>query len=329
MPDGWPAVCGVKLADVPVSSLVSEFPSLGVAGAESAAPSSSLSSCVNSSSSSPYNKIILFQFPDSSEKWKIIAEDYNRKWQFPHCLGAVDGKHIRIVPPPNSGSYYFNYKGTHSIVLIGIANANYEFVYVDVGANGRISDGGVITNTKFFAKLTHGSLNIPQPNEDDTDTVLPYVFVGDEAFSLRPDFMKPYSRKKLTKPTRIFNYRLSRARRVIENTFGIMASRFRVLYTAINLEVENIETIVLACCVLHNFLRRQCSDTYMSPDVVDTENTQDGSVVVGARCDPDFIHDLQQGRRGLLMKRGKEVREKFTEYFNNEGSVPWQDQAIA
>lgn len=272
----------------------------------------------------------MFQFPKTAEEWKNIAEQYNTKWHFPHCLGAVDGKHIRIIPPANSGSYYYNYKGTHSIVLMGIANANYEFIYVDVGTNGRISDGGVITNTQFYEKLTQGSLEIPGPEKPtDSDVVLPYVYVGDEAFSLRPDFMKPYQKKKLSRNTRIFNYRLSRARRVIENTFGIMAARFRILYTAINLEVENIELVVLACCVLHNFLRRQCSTTYMSSDVVDAENMQDGSVILGARCNPDLILDLQRGRRGLVLNRGKEVREKFTAYFNNEGSVPWQDEAIA
>lgn len=133
-----------------------------------------------------------------------MSEEYNRKWNFPHCLGAVDGKHIRIIPPANSGSYYYNYKGTHRIVLMAIANANYEFMYIDVGTNGRISDGGVIANTQFYEKLSQSSLKIPIPEEPNlSDTVLPYVFVGDEAFSLRPDFMKPYQNKFLTKNTRI------------------------------------------------------------------------------------------------------------------------------
>jgi hypothetical protein len=121
----------------------------------------------------------LFQFPKSTEEWKEIAEEYNSRWNFPHCLRAVDGKHIRIIPPADSGSYYYNYKGTHSIVLMAIANANYEFIYIDVGTNGRISDGGVIMNTKFYDKLLQGTLNIPGPEKpSDSDAVLPYVFVG-------------------------------------------------------------------------------------------------------------------------------------------------------
>lgn len=53
---------------------------------------------------------------------------------------------------------------------------------------------------------------------------------------------------------KILNYRLSRARHVVENAFGIMASRFRIFYTHINVEPENIDKLVKASCVLHNFL---------------------------------------------------------------------------
>lgn len=59
------------------------------------------------------------------------------------------------MPPPGSGSYFFNYKGTHSMVLMAIANANYEFIMVDFGINGRISDGGVLEYTRFYEKLIH------------------------------------------------------------------------------------------------------------------------------------------------------------------------------
>lgn len=238
------------------------------------------------------NTFFSFQFPRTENEWREIALDFEDIWQFPHCLGAIDGKHIRIVPPPGSGSYYNNYKKTHSIVLMAIANANYEFIYCDVGTNGRVSDGGVINNTIFYSKLTHNKLNIPksEPVTNSTRT-LNYVFVGDEAFAMRPDLLKPFSRASLSNERRIYNYRLSRARRIIENTFGILASRFRVLYTAINLDVENIESVVLACCALHNFLRQK-SVNYLPPEAVDRENTNEGTTVKGDRCEPEKMHHL-------------------------------------
>ncbi|CAH2015323.1 unnamed protein product [Acanthoscelides obtectus] len=168
------------------------------------------------------------QFPKTTEEWKKIALDFQERWDFPHCLGAMDGKYVQITAPVGSGSYYFNYKKTFSIVLMGIENANYEFIYCDVGTNGRVSDGGVIENTKFMKYLAANKLNLPPP-----ETVVPgeptlnYVFVGDEAFAIRHDFLKPYNQRELDYPKKVFNYRLSRARRVVENTFGILANRFR------------------------------------------------------------------------------------------------------
>lgn len=78
--------------------------------------------------------------------WQQIADNFNTIWQFPHCLGAIDGRHIKFRPPRSDGSYYYNYKGDHSIVLLGLADTNYKFIYVNIGVNGRISDGGVLGN---------------------------------------------------------------------------------------------------------------------------------------------------------------------------------------
>lgn len=106
----------------------------------------------------------------------------------------VDGKHVRIVPPPNSGPFYYNYKKTFSIVLFAIVNANYEFLLIDVGTNGRISDGGIIEKTHFYDKLKNNQLIIPKSEiVPGTSRNLNYVFIWDDAFTLRPDFMKPFS----------------------------------------------------------------------------------------------------------------------------------------
>ena len=83
------------------------------------------------------------KIPSSAEEWLDIAKKFEEKWNFPHCLGAVDGKHIVMKCPPNAGPYYCNYKGTHSVVLMAVAGPDYECLYADVGMNGRVSHGGV------------------------------------------------------------------------------------------------------------------------------------------------------------------------------------------
>jgi hypothetical protein len=128
---------------------------------------------------------------------------------------------------------------------------------VHAGTNGRMSDGGVLQETKFYEKLMDGSLQFPSPETIDGSLYsLPFTFVGDEAFPL----LENYPQKGLSTEERIFNYRLSRARRVVENAFGIMASRFSVFHTDMALAVHNVDAVILARCVLHNYLRRKSAN---------------------------------------------------------------------
>jgi len=110
-----------------------------------------------------------------------VAKGFEEKWDFVNCGVTVDGKHVRVLSPRNTGAKFFNYEGFYSLVLIALVDSNFEFLYVDVGKNGRISDGGVIEETTFYRKLNEESLNIPNNNE--TKKNLNFVFLGDEAFA--------------------------------------------------------------------------------------------------------------------------------------------------
>ena len=88
---------------------------------------------------------------------------------------------------------------------------------------------------------------------------LPHVIIADEAFPLKPTIMRPYPRgnnaHRLAQEKQIFNLRLSRARRIVENAFGILAQRFRLYNRCLQLNVENVDKVVKASCVLYNYLR--------------------------------------------------------------------------
>jgi len=94
--------------------------------------------------------------------FKENAKDFNIRWNFPNCIGSINGKHIRIHSPPNSGSQYFNYKQYHSIVLQAVVDANIKFVTVDTGACGKQSDGGVFRNSALYHCLATGSSKLPK-----------------------------------------------------------------------------------------------------------------------------------------------------------------------
>jgi hypothetical protein len=49
--------------------------------------------------------------PDSPDEWKQISNEFWTKWQIANVVGALDGKHVQITKPSNSGSLHFNYKG--------------------------------------------------------------------------------------------------------------------------------------------------------------------------------------------------------------------------
>lgn len=151
--------------------------------------------------------------PSTAEEWLQVAQNYEAQWNYPYCIGAIDGKHCIIQAPINSGSDYFNYKQNFSIVLLGVADADYCFLFADVGCQGRISDGGVLRNSFFWKKLQNNELNLPSEEVlANSQMKVPYVFVDDDAFSLQENLMKAYPvEQKKGSMKRIFNYRLCRA----------------------------------------------------------------------------------------------------------------------
>ena len=263
--------------------------------------------------------------PETSEEWLDIAARFEEKWNYPNCLGVIDGKHIVMQPPPNAGSHYYNYKNTNSIVLMAVAGPDYECIYADVGTNGRVSDGGVWNKCGLSQGIDDGTTSLPPLKcLPFGATEVPHVFVGDDAFALK----KPYPQNGLSVDKRIYNYRHSRARRLSENLFGIMANRWRVFRSIILLPPDTIQSLVMATLVLHNYLRKSSSrTTYCPTELLDSEDGN-GNVIHGRwRQDStteSFLPLVVPSTGHNASNEAKLVREIFKEYFFNEGAVDWQ-----
>lgn len=267
------------------------------------------------------------RLPDTQEKWLEVAHEFEERWNFPHCIGAIDGKHIRITNPKLAGSHFYNYKKFFSMVLMGVVDAQYRFMYIDVGAVGSESDGGVWAKTQLSGMLQDNEANLPQPttlpNTPQTSKRVGYFFVADDAFPLRTYILKPYPCRGLTHDERIFNYRLTRSRRTVENAFGILANRFRFLHTPICLLPDRVEAVVAAACTLHNMLR----SATLEGDVEDpqTHDYVDG----GWRCDPPLGQPFVPAPGNNSSVAARTQRDDMRDYFNSpHGSVSWQEDKI-
>ena len=151
----------------------------------------------------------------------------------------------------------------------------------------------------------------------------PYFILADDAFALKTWLMKPYSRRLLTREERIANYRISRGRRVVENAFGILVSRFRVMRTTIELPPETVREVVMTCVVLHNILRSQ----YQGQPAGQQPGGDDDDDDVPGDC--GLIGGAAGGGQDRNPAReAKRQRDYLKDYFNNEGAVAWQDGRI-
>ncbi|KAJ8685853.1 hypothetical protein QAD02_021646 [Eretmocerus hayati] len=218
----------------------------------------------------------------------------------------MDGKHVRIDPPMRSGSMYYNYKDFFSIVLLAIVDAQLRFIYVDIGTNGRASDRGIWNNCAFKQCMDSQKIPFPGPSRlPGTEEESPFVIVGDEGFTLSENLLIPYPKDAVAnrRDRRIFNCRLSRARRCSENAFGVMGARFQIF-------MHRTQAVGRAM--------------YTPPNILDIEDEVSGTIQLGEyRQEPahDLVRLANQGRNRHA-NAAIELRERVCEYLNTVGRVP-------
>ncbi|XP_051162458.1 uncharacterized protein LOC127282330 [Leptopilina boulardi] len=271
--------------------------------------------------------------PPNTQKWCEIMAHFLREWNFPNCVGALDGKHFPIKAPPNSGSLYYNYKKQFSIVLLATCDASYKFTLVHVGEMGSNNDAGIFNESPIGQSMRGQELGLPLGRAalPGTELTTPPLFLGDGIFPTKRNLIIPYSGNNLDEATRIFNYRLSRARRVIENAFGILVARWRIFKRILELEVDCIDLIILATICLHNFLRSKHElenppvVQYCPPRFVDWEDR--GNVYPGEwrGNNQGQLHPLPVVQAANETTEGRRIRNILMNYFQTAaGEIPWQ-----
>ncbi|KAJ4939306.1 hypothetical protein JOQ06_028756, partial [Pogonophryne albipinna] len=134
----------------------------------------------------------VIQCPTTTEEWTAIAEQFEKKWQFPHCCGALDGKHVAVTCPWNTGSEYRNYKGFFSIVLMALVDADYKFLWIDVGSDGSSNDASIYNGSELKEGLEspNNIFNLPEEKSLPGDDVpVPYYIVRHNAFGINKSLM--------------------------------------------------------------------------------------------------------------------------------------------
>ena len=177
----------------------------------------------------------------TTEIWEQSAKGFEDVWQFPNCIGSIDGKHITIKCPNKTGSNHFCYLNKLSIVLMAIVGPDYRFICVDIGGYGKNSDGGIFYSSNMGQRFEAGLMNIPKdkplPGQNESCS---HVLIGDEAFALKPYLMRPfpYRQSRLNPRKENYNIRLCKARRVVENAFGILVQKWRIFLDQLQLKLK-------------------------------------------------------------------------------------------
>ncbi len=271
--------------------------------------------------------------PTTEAEWLHIADLFSSQWNFHNCLGAMDGKQIAIKCPKGGGSLYFNYKKFHSIVLMALVDDDYRFIWIDVGANGCASDAQNFNSSELCECIESDDIALPDDgpvlNDDSptpvlNDDRLTIILIGDDTFSLRTRLMKPFSQRNVEMDECFFNYQLSHAHRVSENAFGIMTNHWRCLLKPQELYPKTVESIVSACCCLHNLCRIQ----YPGNPPLDRDNANH-EIIPGEWRDNAHLTELQRLRGNVGTRAARRQRLYLKKYYSSEaGTVPWQNDMI-
>ncbi|KAL0458869.1 UNVERIFIED_CONTAM: hypothetical protein Slati_0514100 [Sesamum latifolium] len=178
------------------------------------------------------------------------------KW-FEGCLGALDGTYVDVHVQAQDKARYRTRKGSIIVNVLGVCDWDMHFIYVLAGWEGSAADSRVLRDA-----ITHPTgLKIPREN----------YYLVDSGYSNGEGFLSPYRGVRYhlkewesenntpQNHQEFFNMKHAFARNIIERTFGLLKARWAMLRSPSFYDIDNQNRIIIACCLLHNFIRQEMS----------------------------------------------------------------------
>ena len=222
-------------------------------------------------------------FPVEENEVRETISKFKEKVNFPQVVGAIDGTHVEIKAPLVNPADYFNRKQKYSVVTQAVVDSRMMFMDVSTGWPGSIHDARVLRLSRVFREIGNGNI-LTRPVEMINGINVKPLILGDPAYPLRPWLMTPFPMVgALTAAQQRFNYRLSKARVVVERAFGKLKNRWRCLLKQLEESTDRVPKTIITCCILHNICIYM--DDELEEDDDDDESDDDDDGVGFLRAD--------------------------------------------
>ncbi|XP_065189551.1 uncharacterized protein LOC135820166 [Sycon ciliatum] len=192
-------------------------------------------------------------FPQGPELTRVMA-DFQDLCGLPYCGGAIDGTFMEIEKPVAHGDVYWCYKKYPAIMILGTVDARGIFINVNCGRPGSVGDAATFAASALRQKIVDKVWLVSDPLPIGGMAIQPYL-VADSAFALNTFTMKCFS-TPVAPQQQSFNYRLIRTRRVVEQAFGRLKGRFRILVHSSIRNPRFAADVAVVACSLHNLCER-------------------------------------------------------------------------
>uniref|UniRef100_A0A8R1EJD5 DDE Tnp4 domain-containing protein n=2 Tax=Caenorhabditis japonica TaxID=281687 RepID=A0A8R1EJD5_CAEJA len=194
------------------------------------------------------------KWPETKEEVWTMENDFLKKGRRIRAYGVLDGKHFKTEHPAGSGSLNRNYKSFYSFNSLFVSDSSNRIFYVQLSALGVNSDSQMFRDGPLGRKLAETRQMCKIRSLPNSNIDMGAFLLADNGFGLTKEIMQPYRSSSLSCENMLFNRELSAVRVTVENTFGLLASRFRVFQRALNLTPRNSRSLIISLSVVHNII---------------------------------------------------------------------------